>query len=253
MKLHNDGFLWFYAVIGLAACAASAPATFAMVLPFHRAASADMAAWAPIASGLAWVLLLEVGTIAAKLATVFVPSGRGWLQFFCVAGLVVNGVSNYLHAYATAATWGIKDAGLYVGAFLYGAWAPAIVYLMLSLLCARLVILRGPQYLATQQVTAVLQPVESLVTQYNGLMAAIASLRPAPVSAPVSALPAVQTFARPAEHRQAVAVSDTGAAASYVCKRCGASVPLQPGKNARKVAAVSGRWGCSMCNKASAQ
>lgn len=153
IRYHKDIGLWLFGAIAVACVVASAPATALQVARFH-----DSRTWPGLLAVVALVLLLEVGTIASKLARLAVPQAGILLEAFCILGLAVNAASNYAQAVLAASS---SSAGiwLYLGAIAYGAFPPVLAYAMLRLFVRRAQTLRGDAQDAYQQAQYALAPI----------------------------------------------------------------------------------------------
>jgi hypothetical protein len=202
-----DWPVMLFALIILAALAVSAPATYNLVALYHN----DGTTIGVVAS-VALLVILELGAVASKLATLWVRSGGRILDGFTVAALVINTLSNFVHGGLIAADRGLHWLAAWGGALIYAALLPALVYLMLHLLVERVRTLRGLERTVGEQVAELLQPVAlatETAAQAQRMLAALT---------PTLALPEPQatSYPREAERPQPVLVPQ------IACPQCGA-------------------------------
>lgn len=200
MTYHRDPALWIFGTVALAALIVSAPATFAIVSLYHN----DTTMYG-LAATIALVVILEAGTVASKLATLAVTSGRATLSAVTFAGLTINAVSNLAAGVTTAAANGLTGLPLWIGGVVYAALVPLLTYVMLSLFVRRVETLRGQRGTVATRVATTLEPVQEAVAVARALSAALAELQ-APAALPVP-------VGRPA---------DT-ATRGFTCRACGQS------------------------------
>jgi hypothetical protein len=127
----KDGRFWFYTAGASLALLVSAPATFAVVSPFHGGTTEF-----GLVLSVALVLLLEAGAVGAKI------SGVNWL---CVALLVGTVFANYASGNdyfkasalpPTLRSW--REAGYgWLMVLVYAASVPVLLYTFLSFAIAR--------------------------------------------------------------------------------------------------------------------
>lgn len=228
----RDAALWLFACIALACFVVSAPATYTLVGLFHN----DGTVYGMAATVL-FLLVLEAGAVASKVATLFVRQGRGGLHLFCISALSVNAVSNLIHGAQVAERQGVSGASLWIGSVAYALSVPAILYLMLALFCRRIEALRGKAGDLQEQVQDAMAPVLAMQAQYTLLVQAMQTMQAAHVHAPALAAPADTTPVSLSE-------GTSGAEAAEpmpVCLKCGTAV------ESVKARAASARWGCKRC------
>lgn len=242
MKLYfKDAVLWFFGLIALSCFVVSAPATYVLVSLYHN----DGSDWGQ-ASTFSLILILELGAVAAKLATLTVKDRAKWLSGICIAFLTVNAFSNWLNGLAVAAVaqppeqlrWLQSGWALWIGSVVYAAFVPALLYLMLHLFVQRVQQLRGDAADSARMVQRTMQPVQQAVEQTMLLMQAmqrLQSVQPAFVPSPWP-----ESLKMPIAVRRVQPMPDD---AEYACKKCGA---LVEGTHAM---AASARWGCAACKQ----
>jgi len=190
-KYTADGLLWSYGLIVLAALIVSTPATYKLASLYHNDGSA-----AGIAATVALLVILEAGAVASKLAKIWAREGMGALELFCIAALGVNTLSNFVYGGSLAAARGLHPIAAWAGALVYAAFLPGLIYLMLTLFCARVAGLRGLRITVEDEVARTLLPVAHAVAVARQASAALAELSGAP------ALMAPQaSYARPVAQR----------------------------------------------------
>jgi hypothetical protein len=234
MRTKIDGPLVAYSLLGLAALIVSAPATYNLVAIYHSDGSS-----VGIAATVALLLILEGGAVASKLATLWASEARRWLVGFTLFALGVNTLSNLIHGGVVATDNGLPWLAAWGGALVYAAFLPALLYLMLHLICVRVTVLRGIERSTADEVALVLRPVAHAVAVAAEAQRTLGSL------VPTLALPEPQaTYAR------AQAVEQTEAAQPVAtpitaCDACGESAtPMQ-----LRTAAQHGGWRCRGCGK----
>lgn len=212
-NLKRDLYFWFFATGALLALVVSAPATYAIVSPFHS--SGDR--WG-IGLSVAFVLLLELGAIGAKI------SGVNWL---CVLLLIFTIFANFAAGNdhlsraslpPTLEAW--RSAGFgWVMVLIYAANVPALLYTFLHFAVKR-----------ARQILAFGRGGDSVTLEVRAL------------AREVRALADSQALASMAREAPEVFPAATRA---YVCPHCGASL-----SQSQYGAMV--RYGrCSACPKSS--
>lgn len=236
-QLWHDPQFRFYAVGAALAFCVSAPATFAMVSPFHQAGELFTAGWwlgGVLSSAL--VLLLEAGAIGAMIA------GRHWL---CAGLLCLTFIANYatgndywsraaLGAAPTLKAW--RDGWLgWAAPILYAASVPALLALFLHYAVARAHELRGAVRTSDEQSALVIAQVQQTSAQQLALVAELVE-RVHELAAPQRAdLALPRQEALPPPQRR------------YTCAACGQELTQQ----AHAAAHSHGRGGrCKACRAA---
>ena len=228
-----DGPIIVYGLIVGAGLIVSGPETYNLVAQYHSDGSA-----LGIAATVALLVILEVGAVASKLATLWAPEARRWLIGFTLVALGVNTLSNWLHGAALATLNGMGWFAAWVGALLYAALIPALIYLMLSLIVQRIGLLRGIQRTTADEVALTLRPVLHAVAVAQQARISLAELAP-------PALPEPQaSYARPQQVAEPEAAQPV-AALPEACPACGA----EPTKMQRRTAAQHSGWSCKGCGK----
>lgn len=175
----GDGLIWAFSLIALAALAVSAPATYNLVAVYHNDGTQ-----AGIVATVALLVILEAGAVVSKLATLWTRDGRGWLLGFCGAALSVNTLSNFIHGGLLASGRGLSWPAAWLGALVYAAFLPGLLYLMLHLICARVRSLQGLQRTVEDEVALVLQPVARAVETARQAQRALGQISAAPALLP---------------------------------------------------------------------
>lgn len=227
VKLYRDALLWVLGAIALTCLVVSAPATLGVVGLFHN----DGTRYG-VAASVALLVILEAGTVAAKLGTLMPGAPLRELQAVFVVGLLINGASNFIGGYRIGEARGLAGLALVVGAIVYAALVPGLTALMLHLFCERVRWLQQrPAASVERQVADALAPVLFVTAAHRALMREIDHL-----DAP--ALPA-PTYARPADVPHAVLVHE--------CPRCHSELtPAEWGAYKRH----GDRWrGCKACRQ----
>ena len=152
-----------FAVIAAAAFLASIPATVDLIALYH---SPDEEDWVAVIGVWALLFVMEGGAVASKLSTLFVTRGKWLLNLICISILSINTVGNYVRAVGYAQAQGVADAALWIGAAVWGALPPIILYLMLHLIVARVQQLRGEASDITAQVQQDVAPLLKMQQQY---------------------------------------------------------------------------------------
>lgn len=233
-KTRLDGPIIVFGLIAAAALVVSAPATYNLVAVYHSDGTA-----AGIAATVALLVILELGAVAAKLSTLWVREGRGWLHAFVFGALAVNTLSNWLHGGALAAAAGVGWFAAWVGALVYAAFLPALLFLMLHLICARVATLRGLSVTVEDEVAVTLLPVVRAAEVARQASAALASI------VPVAALPEPQaSYPRPEEVATPVAAQPV-LTLPETCPACGE----KPTRMQARTAAQHNGWNCRGCGK----
>jgi len=229
-----DGPVTVYGLIVAAGLIVSGPATYSLVARYHSDNTA-----LGIAATVALLVILEVGAVACKLATLWAPEARRWLIGFTVAALGVNTLSNWLHGAALATANGLGWFAAWVGALLYAALIPVLIYLMLSLIVQRVALLRGVQRTTADEVAMVLRPVLHAVAVAQQARQSLAELAPvAALPEPQASYPRAQQVAEPEAAQPALTLPTA-------CPACG----TEPTKMQQRTAAQHGGWACKGCGK----
>lgn len=229
--LRKDVGLWVFGVIAAACLVVSAPATYRLVALYHSDGTA-----LGIISSVSLLIVLEIGAVAAKLATLWVTTGRRWLLGFVVGALGVNTLSNFLHGVALAGASGLSPWVTWPGALLYAAAIPALLYLMLHLFCERVRALRGtPQPEVAERAALIIAPVVQAVEVATQVQRSLGQLgEQLLLSAPQASYPRAQ-----AERSEPVLVPQ------IACPQCGGA--------ARRMQLVTapqhGGWRCTCGHK----
>lgn len=219
MKI-KDGRFWFYTIGASLALLVSAPATFAVVAPFHGGATSF-----GLVLSVALVVLLEAGAVGAKI------SGVNWL---CIALLVGTVFANYASGNdyfkvaalpPTLASWRLAGAG-WLMVLIYAASVPVLLYTFLGFAIARYKELSAPD-----------EPAEA-ITIVRTLQREIDALTTA-AQLNQLALPRVEPQRAFPEPR---AVEDV---VRYVCPHCGAAL-----RNQQAHASAVGKGYCLECKPA---
>lgn len=234
MRTKIDGPIVIYALIVAAGLVVSGPATYALVARYHSDGTAI-----GIAATVALLVILEVGAVVSKLATLWAPEAQRPLVAFTLGALGVNTLSNWLHGAALAQADGMPWLAAWAGALLYAAAVPALVFLMLSLIVRRVALLRGIERSTADEVALVLRPVAHAVAVAAEAQRSLASLNPAPLlMEPQATYARAQQVAEP-EAAQPVPTRITA------CDACGEmATPMQ-----LRTAAQHGGWRCKTCGK----
>ena len=229
-----DGPIVTYGVIGLAALVVSAPATYALVARYHSDGS-----YIGIAATVALLIILEAGAVASKLATIWAPEARRWLVGFCIAALGVNTLSNWLHGAALATANGLGWLAAWGGALIYASFLPALLYLMLSLIVARVGLLRGVERTTQDEVALTLRPVVHAVAVAHEAQRSLRTLLPTPaLPEPDATYARAQLVAEPAAAQPVLTLPEA-------CPACG----TEPTKMQARTAKQHGGWSCKGCGK----
>lgn len=186
-----------FSVIAVFAFVASIPATIDLIALYHSPDAEDKLALAGI-----WALLfvMEGGAVASKLSTLFVTRGKWLLNLICISILSINTVGNYVRAVGYAQAQGVADASLWIGAAVWGALPPIILYLMLHLIVARVQQLRGEASDITAQVQQDVAPLLKMQQQYlvmQQVMQGMQHTTPQNSAAPLPPPPPVPTVSPP--------------------------------------------------------
>lgn len=222
-----DGLIALYGLLIAGCFIVSAPATFSLVGLFHN----DGTTWG-LAATVALLLILEVGAVAAKVATLWLEEGRGILNAAVWVALGVNGISNFIHGRAVGQANALAGAALWMGAIVYALSVPILLAVLLWLLVRRVEALRGMRVDVQDRVRIVLQPVREYAEISRQLVETLQALHPALLPAPQVEYP------RPAAAAGPDALEAPGKSACAVCGEPWAS-------NAHRAAA--GRYGCKSC------
>lgn len=175
-KIRIDWLVSVYSLLTLAALVVSAPATYRIVAAYHSDGTP-----LGIASAVAMLVILEVGAVMAKLATLWTPRNHAYLIGFTIGALVINTLSNWIHGGLTASANGIAWVAAWGGALLYAAMLPGLIYLFLHLTCDRVAEMRGIQRTTADEVARILQPVDHAVEVARQAQQRLAMLAPAPM------------------------------------------------------------------------
>jgi hypothetical protein len=228
-----DGPITVYATIVAAGLIVSGPATYSLVARYHSDNTP-----LGIAATVALLVILEVGAVASKLATLWAPEARRWLVGFTVAALGVNTLSNWLHGAALATANGLGWFAAWAGALLYAALIPVLIYLMLSLIVQRVALHRGIERSTADEVALVLRPVLHAVAVAQQARLSLAELAPPALPEPQASYPRALPVAEP-EAAQPVATLPEA------CPACAAApTPMQ-----LRTAKQHGGWTCKGCGK----
>lgn len=222
--------LVLFSVITLAALVVSAPASYNLIALYHSDGST-----AGVVATWALLLILEVGAVAAKLATLWVRQGGRALHTLVVFALGVNTLSNWAHGGTIAQTQGMHWASAWIGALVYAAFLPGLIYLMLTLICGRVEHIRGDDVTIADEAATLLRPVAHAVALANATQRTLAQLQPAAL-----ALPEQATYARPAEQRSQPVLMPQEA-----CPMCGEAAS----KMQLRTAAQHSGWRCKCGHK----
>jgi hypothetical protein len=222
-----------YGLIVGAGLIVSGPATYNLVAQYHSDNTA-----LGIAATVALLVILEVGAVASKLATLWAPEARRWLIGFTVVALGVNTLSNWLHGAALATINGLGWFAAWVGALLYAALIPALIYLMLSLIVQRISLLRGVQRTTADEVAITLAPVIRAVAVAQQARLSLAELTPPALPEPQATYARAQQVAEPAAVQPVLTLPSE-------CPACGA----QPTKMQARTAKQHNGWKCGGCGK----
>ena len=231
----GDGLIWAFGLIGLAALVVSAPATYNLVALYHNDGTR-----VGVAATVALLIILEAGAVASKLATLWTRESARYLSAFCLAALAVNTLSNFIHGGLIASGRGLPWLAAWLGALVYASFLPALLYLMLHLICVRVRTLHGLAHTVADEVALTLRPVAHAVELARQASAALGQLaepallpapqasyprpdvqRTQPVLTPPAACPTCGQAASPMQLRTAAQHQ------GYVCKGCGARVVAQ--------------------------
>jgi len=229
-----DGPIIVYSLIVAAGLIVSGPATYSLVARYHSDGTAI-----GIAATVALLVILEVGAVVSKLATLWAPEARRPLVTFTVAALGVNTLSNWLHGAALAQTDGMHWLAAWAGALLYAAAVPALVFLMLSLIVRRVALLRGVERTTADEVAITLRPVAHAVAVAAEAQRTLASLVPLP------ALPEPQASYPRALPVEAPEAAQPVAMLPEACPACG----TEPTRMQVRTAKQHGGWRCQGCGK----
>src|SRR5579859_59922 len=185
----TDLGVWLFGSLAIAALAVSWPATFAFVQAVHSDGSTP-----GLIAAIALLVILELGAVTAKLATLAVPDASRALNVFTYAFLAMTTLANLIHGAATFAAARDLDPALAavrnhpVGFWLvcigYAGTIPFLIGASLQLLVRRCETLRGERSDAARQVAAAMQPMRIATAYVQELHAALQCL-------PGSALPAL--------------------------------------------------------------
>jgi hypothetical protein len=228
-----DGPIIVYSLIVAAGLIVSGPATYSLVARYHSDNTP-----LGIAATVALLVILEVGAVASKLATLWAPEARRWLIGFTVVALGVNTLSNWLHGAALATANGFGWFAAWVGALLYAALIPVLIYLMLSLIVQRVALHRGVERTTADEVAIVLRPVLHAVAVAQQARISLAELAPPALPEPQATYPRALAVAEP-EAAQPVAMLPEA------CPACG----TEPTKMQLRTAAQHSGWRCQGCGK----
>jgi len=191
-----------------------------------------------IAATVALLVILEVGAVASKLATLWAPEARRWLIGFTLVALGVNTLSNWLHGAALATMNGMGWFAAWVGALLYAALIPALIYLMLSLIVQRVALLRGIERSTADEVALTLRPVLHAVAVAQQARLSLAELAPPALMEPQATYARAQQVVEPEAAQPVAALPDA-------CPACG----TEPTQMQRRTAKQHGGWSCKGCGK----
>lgn len=234
MTKRLDGPMIAYGLMALAALVVSAPATYNLVALYHSDGST-----AGIAATVALLLILEAGAVAAKLATLWAREGKGALLAFVWFALGVNTLSNLIHGGALGQANGLHVVAAWGGAFVYAAFLPALIYLMLHLICLRVERLRGIERTTADEVAGILQPVAHAVEVARQAQQRLAQLQPmAQLMEPQASYPRAEQVAEPQPAQPVLTPSDE-------CHECGTKAT----KMQLRTAAQHKGWVCKGCGK----
>jgi hypothetical protein len=229
-----DGPIIVYSLIVAAGLIVSGPATYSLVARYHSDNTP-----LGIAATVALLVILEVGAVASKLATLWAPEARRWLIGFTVVALGVNTLSNWLHGAALATANGLGWFAAWAGALLYAALIPVLIYLMLSLIVQRVALHQGIERTTADEVAIVLRPVAHAVAVAAEAQRTLASLVPLPaLPEPQASYPRALAVEAP-EAAQPVAMLPTA------CPACGAAPTAMQLRTAKQ----HNGWTCKGCGK----
>lgn len=225
-----DGPIVVFGLIALAALIVSAPATYNLVALYHNDGST-----VGVLATVALLIILELGAVAAKLATLWVRSGQRYLTGFTLAALGINTLSNFIHGGLIATARGLHWAAAWLGALVYAALLPALVYLMLHLICERVQARRGLSRTVADQVADLLHPVALAVETAQQAQRSLALLTP--LALPEASYPRPQAV-EPQRSQPVLTLPQ----ACPACEQ--AASPMQ-----LRTAAQHGAWRCKGCGK----
>ena len=228
-----DGPIIVYSLIITGSLVVSAPATYSLVSLYHSDGTTI-----GIAATVALLVLLELGAVASKLATLWAPEARRVLIGFCVGALSINTLSNLIHGGIIATGNGLHWFAAWVGAAVYAAFLPLLIFLMLSLIIRRMELLRGIERSTADEVAIILRPVVQAVAVAQQARISLAELAPPALPAIEASYPRAQQVAEPAAAQQAPALPEA-------CPACGAA----PTQMQRRTAAQHPGWSCKGCGK----
>lgn len=234
MRKRVDGLIVTYSVVGLSALVVSAPATYRLVSLYHSDGSQ-----AGVVAAVALLVILEAGAVAAKIATLWATEARRWLLTFTFAALGINTLSNLIHGGAVATANGLGWLPAWGGALVYAAALPAVLYMMLHLICDRVRWLWGIERTTADEVAHLLMPVAHAVEVARQASQSLATLAPPPqlVEPQVS-------YARP----EAVAAPEAAQPVLMLpetCPACGQA----PTRMQLRTAAQHQGWTCKGCGR----
>lgn len=232
VKIYRDALVWVLGLIALACLVVSAPATRAIVGLFH-----DDGTLYGVAASWALLVVLEAGTVAAKLGTLMPGAPMVTLHRVFAIGLLINGASNFIGGYQIGQGRGIEGLALVVGAIVYAALVPGLTALMLHLLCERVRWLQQrPPATVEAQVSAALAPAMFVVSAHRALVREIGQIDASPT------LPAL-TMARPTERYPAPAMVRE-------CPECGSEMTSQEWGALKSAQKRGATWrGCKACRQ----
>lgn len=238
MRYLKDFPIILFGLIIFAALAVSSPATYNVVSRFHNDGSAIGAV-----ATVALLVILELGAVAAKLATPWARQAAPWLIAYCVTALGINTISNWIYGALLASASGLHWAGAWLGALLYAALAPALIYLMLHLIVQRIVMIQGVQRQMHEEVAIILRPVVQAVELASQAQRSLAQLQPLALPEPAKepahvSYPRAQAVAEPMAAQPVLMLPD-------VCPACGSA----PSAMQKRTAAQHNGWNCKGCGK----